>query len=117
METRDEFSGCPLYRHRPDLFELFVASYIEITQLAVREAVSGTDRHIFAKLRTLARKAGEEDAVPQDLIAVHLSALSTLVKTKPQPIVRAAIRQSRLLLVKLIGELALYYRDRLSASR
>lgn len=107
-----QLSACPLYRQNPVLFDSLANAYCDIVQLAVREAVSGTDRHVFAKLRTLARRAGDHDAVPQDLIAVHLSALAMLVKAKPHAMVRACIRQSRLLLVKLVGELALYYRDR-----
>lgn len=106
-----QFSACTLARQHPELFEAFVGNYCEILQLAVEEAVSGTDRHVFAKLRTLARRAGEKDAVPQDLIAVHISALAFLVKSKPRTMLRALVRQSRLLLVKLVGELALYYRE------
>lgn len=94
------------------MFQGFVANYGQIVELAIQQAVSGTDRHVFAKLRTLARQAGQQDAVPQDLIAVHLSALSVIVKTKPQARVRACIRHSRLLLVKMVGELAIYYRER-----
>src|SRR5579872_1749497 len=110
-QTSHEFSACPLREHSAELFENFVERYGEIVQLSVLQTVSGTDRHVFAKLRTMAWQAGEHDAVPQDLIAIHLAALSTIVKTKPQAMVRASIRQSRLLLVKMIGELALYYRD------
>ena len=111
----NEFSTCQMYRRDAHLFETFVGDYASIIELAVREAVSGTDIHVFARVRRLARKAGESDAVPQDLIAVHLSALSKLVQTKPQALVKACIRQSRLTLVKMIGELALYYRDRAAA--
>ena len=110
-----EFSTCDLYRHDSHLFETFVANYTSIIELAVREAVSGCDGQVFAKVRSLARRAGEQNAVPQDLIAVHLSALAALVRTKPQALVKACIRQSRLTLVKMIGELALYYRDRVVA--
>ena len=94
-----------------------MSSYGEIVQLSVRESMSATERHVFAKIRALARRAGEHDAVPQDLIAIHLSALATLVKSKPPALIRACIRQSRLLLVKLIGELALYYREQCRAGR
>lgn len=114
-QTSPEFRTCPLYRHAPELFQTFVANYGELIELSVREAVSGTDRQVFSKLRRLARRAGEQDALPQDMIAVHLAALSNLVKTRPQAMVRAGIRLSRLLLVKMIGELALYYRERAAA--
>ena len=106
-----QFSTCPLSQSAPEVFDTFVANYSDIVQLAVQATVLGTEQHTLAKLRTLARQAGERDAVPQDLIAIHLSALAMLVKTKPQPMVRACVRHSRLLLVKLVGELALYYRD------
>lgn len=112
IQAPTQFNACPLYRQNPALFDALATTYCDIVQLAVREAVSGTDRHVFAKIRTLARRAGDHDAVPQDLIAVHLSALAMLVQAKPQAMVRACIRQSRLLLVKMIGELALYYRER-----
>lgn len=112
--TSNAFTSCPLYHAHPDQFQGFVGTYAEIIQLAVRGAVSGNDRHVFTRVRSLARSAGEMRAVPQDLIAVHLSALADIVKTKPQPMVRAGIRQSRLLLVKMIGELALYYREQAS---
>jgi hypothetical protein len=116
-EQSYEFSTCALYHHDPRAFQEFVHAYSEIVQLAVQETVAGTDRQVFAKLRTLAQRAGSQDAVPQDLIAVHLSALAALVESKPPALVRACIRQSRLLLVKMIGELALYYRDQAHASR
>jgi hypothetical protein len=109
--TSNQFSACPLARQQPELFASFVSHYSDIVELAVQEVVTGTDRHVFAKVRSLARRAGEETAVPQDLIAVHLSALAILVQSKPQAMVRACIRHSRLLLVKMIGELALYYRE------
>jgi hypothetical protein len=106
-----QFSACRLSSDAPDLFGSFVSDYSEIVQLAVQQMISGTDRHVFARVRSLARHAGENDAVPQDLIAVHLSALAVLVKTQPQAMVKACIRHSRLLLVKMIGELAVYYRE------
>jgi len=107
-----QFGSCPLARRDPELFQLFVTNYSEIIQLAVRESVSGTGQNVFTKVRTLARRAGEGDAEAQDLIAVHLSALASIVKANPQATVRACIRHSRLLLVKMIGELAMYYRER-----
>jgi hypothetical protein len=111
LSVSTQFTVCRLSEETPDLFGDFVREYSDIVQLAVRQTVSATDRHVFAKIRALARQAGEHDAVPQDLIAVHLSALAILVKTQPQALVKACIRHSRLLLVKMVGELAIYYRD------
>jgi len=104
--------ACCLSYKDPALFEALVADYGDIVELAVREVVSGADLKVYPKLRALAWRTGEKDGLPQDLIAVHLSALSTLVRSKPQAIIRTGIRQSRMLLVKMIGELALYYRNR-----
>ena len=107
-----QFGACPLARRDPELFQKFVTNYSEIIRLAVEESALGTDRHVFSKLRTLGRRAGEGDAEAQDLIAVHLSALASIVTINPQAMVKACIRHSRLLLVKMIGELAMYYRER-----
>ena len=106
-----QFGACPLARKDLALFEALVEDYREIIQLAVEEALSATDRQTFSRLRALARRAGRQDAAPQDLVAIHLAALVTIVKDKPHAMAKACVRQSRLLLVKLVGELALYYRE------
>lgn len=111
-----EFGECALSHKDPGLFDSFVSRYRGIVELAIRQARPGSDVRVFENLRDLARQAGERTASPQDLIAVHLSALAILVTTKPQAMARAGIRHSRLLLVKLVGELALYYRDRVIAT-
>jgi len=113
MEIRSAagLRACALSRNDPALFDALVGEYGDIVELAVREVLSGTDFKVYPKLRELAWRAGEKDSLPQDLIAVHLSALSILVRTKPHAMVRTGIRQSRMLLVKMIGELALYYRS------
>ena len=103
---------CPLARRNGTLFAAFVVEYAKIVQLAVEEAVSRTDRQVYLKLKDLGRRAGEQDALPQDLIAVHLSVLASMIRNEPHAKARACVRHSRLLLVKTIGELALYYRDR-----
>jgi hypothetical protein len=107
-----QFGGCPLAGRNEPLFTSFVADYTEIVKLAVEEAIARRDRQVLPRLVVLARRAGDQDAVPQDLIAVHLSALAALVRNKPGAMARACVRHSRLLLVKLLGELALYYRGR-----
>jgi hypothetical protein len=112
-----QVSPCPLARHNPGLFGAAVDEYREIVQIAVEEAVSGTDRRTYSRVRDLARRAGEQDAVPQDLIAVHLSALVILVKNKPHAMAKACTRHSRLLLVKMLGELALYYREQARSAK
>ena len=109
------FASCELGRRNPQLFTSSVEEYCAAVQLAVEESVSGTDRRTLAKVRTLARRLGEADSVPQDFIAVHLSALAILVRNKPHAMAKACVRHSRLLLVKMIGELALFYREQARA--
>jgi hypothetical protein len=106
-----EFSTCRMARQNPQLFALLVGEYSEIVQLAVKQSASRTDQHVFPRVRSLARRAGVESGEPQDLIGVHLAALAILVKNRPHALVKACIRHSRLLLVRMIGDLALYYRD------
>lgn len=110
------FDACALARNNPGLFGAMVQDYCTIVQLAVEQAVSGTDRQTLSRVRALSRRAGDEDAVPQDLIAVHLSGLVVLVRNKPHAMAKACVRQSRLLLVKMIGELALFYREQAKSS-
>jgi hypothetical protein len=110
------FGACPLARKNAALFGALVEDYREIIQLAVEEALSGVDHRTFSRVRALARRAGRQDAAPQDLVAVHLTALVTIVKDKRHVMAKACVRRSRLLLVKLLGELALYYRELARAS-
>jgi hypothetical protein len=110
-----EFAGCELARKTPQFFASAVEEYCAIVQLAVEESVSRVDRHTMARVRKLARRLGEIDSVPQDFIGIHLSALAILVKNKPDAMAKACVRQSRLLLVKMLGELALFYREQARA--
>jgi hypothetical protein len=106
-----QLASCHLARSNPILFHAAVEEYGAIVQLAVEETVSGNDRRAFGRVRTLARKAARDNAVPQDLIAVHLTALAMVIRNRPHAMAKACVRHSRLLLVKMIGELALYYRE------
>jgi hypothetical protein len=109
-----EFSNCLLARNEPTLFSTLATEYSRIVQLAVEESLFRTDRHVFAKTRNLARSAGEKDAVPQDLIFVHISGLAMLAERVPRPLAKAYVQHARLLLLKMVGELALYYREQAS---
>ena len=106
-----ELSNCLLARHDPMFFSSLVIEYSRVVQLAVEESVFRTDRQVFVGIRNLARSAGEKDAVPQDLIFVHIAGLARLAKDAPRPLAKAYVQHARLLLVKMIGELALYYRE------
>ena len=113
-----QVGDCLLARKNPALFSTLVAEYREIVQLAVEQVVSRNRYRVLPKIRALAYRAGAQDAVPQDLIAVHLSALAILVKKNPNvSLARAWVQHGRLLLVKMIGELALYYRDEAAGRR
>ncbi len=103
--------ACELARRDPLLFAAAVEEYGVVIESSIEEALSGTDRHTRGRIRALARKLGAEDAVPQDLVAIHLSTLAGVVKSKPHALAKACVRHSRLLLVKMVGELALFYRD------
>lgn len=106
-----EFNNCVLARHDPMFFSALAVEYGQAVQLAVEESVFRTDRQVFVRIRNLARSAGEKDAVPQDLIFVHIAGLARLAKDAPRPLAKAYVHHARLLLVKLVGELALYYRE------
>lgn len=107
-----EFSYCLLARQDPMLFSSLAVEYSQVVQLAVEESVFRTDRQVFVRIRNLARSAGEKDAVPQDLIFIHIAGLARLAKDTPRPLAKAYVQHGRLLLVKMVGELALYYRER-----
>lgn len=109
-----EWTNCLLARNDPAFFGALVTEYSQIVRLAVEESVFRTERHVFAKIRNLARSAGEKDAVPQDLIFVHITGLAKLTENVPRPMAKACVQHARLLLVKMIGELALYYREQIS---
>ena len=112
-----EFAPCLLARNEPALFLTLSTDYCAITQLAVEESVLRTDRQVFARVRHLARRAGEKNAVPQDLVCVHIAGLSMIADKLPRPVAKACAQHARLLLLKMIGELALYYREQASLIR
>jgi hypothetical protein len=109
------FAGCELANRTPELFASAVEEYCAVIQLSVEESVRRADRHAMARVRALARRLGEADSIPQDFVAIHLSALASLVRNKPEAMAKACVRHSRLLLVKMVGELALFYREQARA--
>ena len=112
-----DLNNCLLARHDSALFSALAAEYCALVRLASEESVFSTDRQVFAGIRKLARRAGERDALPQDLVSVHISGLAKIAESVPRPMARLCFRQARLLLVKLMGELALYYREQIVLAR
>lgn len=108
---------CLLARNHPTLFSALAIEYSTITQLALEEAALRTDRQVLAKVRNLATRAGEVNAVPHDLVCIHLMALSILAGKVRPTVAKACAQHARLLLLKMMGELALYYRDKARLAR
>lgn len=107
-----EVTNCLLAQNNPDLFSALVAEYDHIVRQAAQQIPLFADRESLAKISHLARRAGEHDAVPADLIAIHLAALATLANSNSRLVVKTCMHQARLLLLKMVGELALYYRSK-----
>jgi hypothetical protein len=110
-------TGCHLLQNHPALFAALTTEYRGIVQRAAEKASSYPDREILSQIAGLSRRAGEHDAAPVDLVAIHLAALGRLATQNSRPVAKACLRQARLLFLKMIGELALYYRSKVPIAK
>lgn len=88
-----------------------IAWYREILSMAVEESAYKIERRHVLPLQELARRLGSGGLGPNDVIELHLAALGGLEKAS-KPFSNAAyVAEGRMLLLELLGEVLLYYRN------
>ena len=86
-----------------------VSAYSEILGLAVSEQIHNTKSQHTDLLNKLIQRLGGLNAMPKDIIQIHLLAIDEIIKHKNALPKSAYIEEGRMLLLETMGELACYY--------
>jgi CheY-like chemotaxis protein len=103
----------PLAADRPDEIDAFVERYGDLIDQAVEAGYRATEADLTVQIDDLAARLADMRATPPDLAAVHAGALAARQSALPAEQFSRAEDVGRLLLLRLTGELANQYRQRI----
>jgi len=109
--TAESFGLLSLHQNLPDTFKELVQEYQALLDLALEERTYRVDRHISARLRSLAQGIGALRVGPRDIIEIHSSALKTKIEGIPSQKAHAYLEEGRLIVLQLMGHLVSHYRN------
>lgn len=104
------FGASPLNQTAPDVFDRLTRTYGDAVELAVEHLVHADDVDTSLILRRLSDELGMLRASPRDVIELHTRSLRTKIAEAHPKRARALIREGRLLVLELMGNLATFYR-------
>lgn len=109
--TADTFNLLPLSKNLPELFNELVTQYGDILDNALERQTYKVNHDISTDLRTLADKLGHLNAGPQDIVLLHTTALKQKCQDSPYAKAAVFVEEGRILVLKLMGYLAVHYRN------
>lgn len=109
--TAELFGLGPLRETLLDVFEDLVGEYARILELSMEEHGFKTQHGTEQQLRTLSEQLGVLRAEPQDIVDIHTAALRRKRAGANARKAGAYAEEGRLLVLKLMGLLAAFYRD------
>lgn len=108
--TARAFNLLSLAESLPEIFASLVGEYGTLLDTALESRTYRVEDDLAEKLRLLAEKLGTYHAGPHDVVLLHSQALKTKVAGIPYPKSSHYFEEGRLLVLKLMGYLAAYYR-------
>jgi len=105
------FGHVPLKDSAPGPFAEFVSRHQEILDLSLEEREKKTNKGVVEELRSLADQLGRLGAGPRDIVGLHTAAIVAKLRGQPVRKAKAYVVDGRLLLLKLMGDLASHYRS------
>jgi hypothetical protein len=109
--TASTFNLLPLSKNLPELFNELVTQYGDILDNALEIQTYKVNHDISAELRTLADKLGHLNAGPQEVVLLHTTALKQKCQENPYAKAAVFVEEGRILVLKLMGYLAVHYRN------
>ncbi|MBM9521154.1 response regulator [Desulforhopalus vacuolatus] len=94
----------------PDVFNDLIQQFQKIMIRALDQRVLKVEYNIEDELKYMAETMGKIKAGPRDVINIFLQAQKELNRNSPPQKVQAYTEEGRLLLIRLMGELVLFYR-------
>ncbi len=122
--TARMFGVKSLRENFPDIFQQFIAHYIELLGLAIEQRIYKVNHPISTGLRSLAEQLGNLHAGPRDVVDLHTQSLVRASQNKNGKRtdakdwkVKAYTEEGRLLALELMGYLVSYYQMRCSVDQ
>lgn len=109
--TAGTFKLQSLSESLPEIFDKLVSEYEDILDHALESQTYKVNHDISEELRILADKLGQLNAGPQDIVLLHTTALKEKNRDSSYAKSAAYIEEGRILVLKLMGYLAAYYRN------
>jgi DNA-binding NarL/FixJ family response regulator len=109
--AQKSFGQSSLKESAGSLFGDLARQYLEILDHSLEERAMKTKKGVVEQLKSLADELGALGAGPRDVVELHTAAITTKLHGQPLPKAKAYVIEGRLLLLKLMGDLASFYRN------
>ncbi len=109
--ARKSFEQASLKEGAPDVFGDLVRHYQDILDHALEERAMRTNMGVVEELKSLADRLGRLGAGSTDVVDLHMATMTAKLHGHPPQKARAYVTEGRLLLLKLMGDLASFYRN------
>jgi CheY-like chemotaxis protein len=109
--ARENFGQTSLKDTAPGVFGDLVRHYENILDRSLEERAMKTNKGVVEELKSLADRLGRLDAAPPDVVDLHMATITTKVRGQPLKKAKVYVAEGRLLLLKLMGDLASFYRS------
>jgi len=106
----DLYNSAPLQALSPDTFALLVQRYGDALDQRLDEEVFRDGSRAAEQISAIAEEMGRVEAGPRDVVEVHRDAVERRVDKVNPAQTRALIRESRVVVLELMGRLVSYYR-------
>ncbi len=104
----------PLKEAKAELFAKLVDEYLDLVKHAVERQIYRVEYDISGNLQTMAEKMTCLQAVPNDVVAVHVNAIKICLNSAKYEPKKAYIDEGRLMVLELMGYLAKCYQRQAS---
>jgi DNA-binding NarL/FixJ family response regulator len=108
--ARKSFGQTSLKEAAPGVFGDLVRHYQDILDRSLEERAVRTNKEVVEELKSLADRLGGLDASPTDVVDLHMATMTAKLHGQPLKKAKAYVAEGRLLLLKLMGDLASFYR-------
>jgi len=109
--TAHMFGLAPLRESAPDAFATLVQDYSQLIELALEERTFRVKHDIDDRVRLLAGRMTALKAGARDVVQLHTSALRVFMQDSTPQKAQAVTEEGRLLVLQLMGNLVLTYRN------
>lgn len=108
--TKQAFGIRSLKQVDPSVFSDLVYRYSELLDLALDQRTYRVDHDLTDKIQEISNELGFYSCSPRDVIELHTESMQLRLSEKTPKKSQAYVEEGRLLLLKLMGHLVLFYR-------